>query len=150
MNRRKITVATGTFWHTSENITKLKPDEIFVFGSNLSGIHGKGAAKLAVDKFGAKRGQWFGQVGQTFAIPTRGKWIASKKTFEPMDLGAMGERVYDFLNHAKCHPEFIFLVTKVGCGNAGFSTQQMGRLFALFGSIPGNVSLPKEFWAAVL
>lgn len=132
---------------TPENITELKPNAIFVFGSNLSGIHGKGAAKTA-RRWGACDGVGIGRSGQTYAIPTRGRWRASQGGFNSLGLEEIGEHVHDFLQYAKRHPELEFLVTKIGCGYAGFSPQEMSIVFA-GEEIPENVALPKEFWALI-
>lgn len=134
---------------TPEMITELKLGEVFVFGSNLSGIHGKGAAKLAQEKFGARYRIGWGLSGRSYAIPTRGVWMPSKRTFKPMALEEIGEHVWDFLTFAREHPDLKFLVTKIGCGYAGFNEQEMGKLFSLFGEIPDNVSLPASFWRVV-
>lgn len=132
---------------TREDITELKPNEVFVFGSNLSGIHGKGAAKTAL-QWGAKSGRGVGREGQTYAIPTRGRWNKSVRTFNKLDIEIIGEYVWDFMAYAKHEPETVFLVTKIGCGYAGFNLPDMAKLFAMF-EITDNVSLPKEFWPFV-
>lgn len=132
---------------TPQLIKNLEPNEVFVFGSNLSGIHGKGAAKTAL-QWGAKRGIGVGRSGQTYAIPTRGTWNRSKRTFNPLELDAIGEYIWDFLAYAKHEPESRFLVTLIGCGYAGFHPADIGRLFGMF-EISDNVSLPHEFWCCV-
>lgn len=132
---------------TPELITSLKPHEVFVFGSNLSGIHGKGAAKTAL-KWGAKRGIGVGRSGETYAIPTRGHWNKRTRTFNSLDIETIGEYVWDFLAYAKNEPESTFLVTKIGCGYAGFPVHMMASLFGCF-EISPNVSLPEEFWPFV-
>lgn len=131
---------------TPENITSLKDNEVFVFGSNLSGIHGKGAAKLAQEKFGAKRGFAFGLCGQSYAIPTRGVWLAGRKTFAPMQLDEVGEHVWNFRKFAEENPQLKFYVTKIGCGYAGFQPYQIANLLSLFMPFPENVVLPREFY----
>jgi hypothetical protein len=131
---------------TPELITDIEIGQVFVFGSNLSGIHGKGAAKHAQERFGARRGRGVGFCGQSYAIPTRGQWLPKKRTFRDMPLEEIGEHVWDFLTFARNHPELKFLVTKIGCGYAGFTEDQMGTLFSFFGEIPDNVSLPASFW----
>lgn len=125
--------------HTPEIITHLKENEIFVFGSNESGIHGAGAARLAFDKFGAKWGHGFGLTGQCFALPTK-DWQVQK-----LSIGVVGLYIGRFLAYAKAKPKLKFLVTKVGCGLAGFSTGEIGIAFHAWGDIPANVILPKEF-----
>lgn len=90
---------------TSPRITELKPGEIFVFGSNLEGAHGGGAALLAWKKWGAVWGQGAGLQGQTYGIPTMHGGPAEIKPY-----------VDDFIRCAQEHPELTFLVTEIGCG----------------------------------
>lgn len=103
---------------TPEWITELKPDEIFVFGSNLAGAHGGGAARVAMDRFGAVWGQGVGLQGQSYAIPTMQGGV---ETIRPY--------VDEFIAFAKAHPEYTFLVTPIGCGIAGFAPEQIAPLF---------------------
>ena len=95
---------------TSDFITELKPNEIFVFGSNIGGFHGGGAARVAHKRFGAEWGVGEGITGQCYALPT-------------MEGGVdyIAGKVNAFIACAKQHPELKFLVTKVACGIAGFS-----------------------------
>lgn len=87
---------------TPDHIRSLKDNEIFVFGSNLQGMHGGGAARVAVD-------------------------------------------VEEFIQFAQQHPELTFLVTKIGCGIAGFTPQEIALLFA--GAVEvENIHLPEDFW----
>ena len=115
-------------------IDKLEKNEIFVFGSNLSGFHGGGAAALAM-KWGAVWGQGTGLQGQTYAIPTMQGGVETIKPY-----------VDEFLNFAKAHPELKFLVTEIGCGIAGFTVEEIAPLFkpAIDENIE-NVYLPKSF-----
>lgn len=119
--------------YTPERIDSLKPNEIFVFGSNLEGIHGGGAALAAWRNFGAIWGQGVGLQGQSYGIPTMHGGIDVIKPY-----------VEQFIDFAKVHPELTFLVTKIGCGIAGFSCDEIGPLFAEAVDLP-NVILPKEF-----
>lgn len=121
--------------YTPERITNLKPNEIFVFGSNLAGAHGGGAAWIAHQRFGAIMGQGVGLQGQSYAIPTMQGGV---KTIKPY--------VDDFIAFAKAHPEYKFLVTKIGCGIAGFSTEEIAPLFAKAIDVD-NIILPVEFVA---
>lgn len=130
--------------YTPEDIKTLKPNEVFVFGSNYSGIHGKGAAKFAADNFGAKRGKGVGLFGQSYALPTRGYWDRLKRTFDPISLDKVQERIFEFLSFAHSRPDLKFYVTKIGCGYAGWKEHEISRLFGLF-DIPPNVILPREF-----
>ena len=119
--------------YTPERITALKPNEIFVFGSNLAGAHGGGAARLAYDRFGAIWGQGVGLQGQSYGIPTMHGGVDVIKPY-----------VDEFIAFAKAHPEYKFLVTKIGCGIAGFTVDEIAPLFrdAIHCK---NIVLPKEF-----
>ena len=124
--------------YTPENITELKKNEIFVFGSNESGRHGKGAAKTAMNKFGAIYGKGYGLQGQSFAIPTKNQWLKT------LHIKEISKYVDDFFTFAKLHPELKFYVTKIGCGLAGYSVDEMRKMF-LSREIPEHVILPYEF-----
>ena len=122
---------------TPEWITELKPDEVFVFGSNLAGMHGGGAARVAVQRFGAVMGQGVGLQGQSYAIPTMQGGVETIKPY-----------VDEFVAFAKAHPELFFYVTRIGCGIAGFRDEEIAPLFA--GAINlENVCLPETFVAAL-
>lgn len=97
---------------------------IFVFGSNLSGIHGAGAAYYARIKHGAVAGQGIGLQGTSYAIPTKDYKLRS------LSLRAIGYAVEDFLNFAAVHPEMTFQVTRIGCGLAGYSDCMIAPMFA--------------------
>lgn len=114
-------------------ITELKPDEVFVFGSNLYGAHGGGAAWVAYRQFGAVMGQGVGLQGQSYAIPTMQGGVETIKPY-----------VDDFIKFAKLHPELFFYVTKIGCGIAGFRNEEIAPLFAEAVNVD-NICLPKEF-----
>ena len=115
-------------------ITKLQPDEIFVFGSNLAGMHGGGAARLAYQRFGAVWGQGVGLQGQSYAIPTMQGGV---ETIQPY--------VDEFIEFAKQHPQLKFLVTEIGCGIAGFSPSEIAPLFEQARGVK-NIYLPERFW----
>ena len=119
---------------TPDRISHLAPNEIFVFGSNLAGAHAGGAARLAAEKFGAIMGQGVGLQGQSYAIPTMQGGV---NTILPY--------VEEFIRFADCHPELTFLVTRIGCGIAGFTPAEIAPLFAGAVNIP-NIHLPKDFW----
>ena len=119
--------------YTPEKITHLKENEIFVFGSNLAGVHGGGAAHIAYGKFGAIWGQGVGLQGQSYGIPTMHGGTDKIKPY-----------VDQFIEFASQHPEYTFLVTKIGCGIAGFTIGEMAPLFAQAIKLE-NVVLPKEF-----
>ena len=122
---------------TSERITALKPNEIFVFGSNLAGSHGGGAAFIAFRKFGAKWGQGVGLQGQSYAIPTMQGGVETIKPY-----------VDEFIEFARQHTEYKFLVTRIGCGIAGFQDKEIAPLFGNAVDLE-NVILPKEFVEAI-
>ena len=115
---------------TPEFITELKPNEIFVFGSNLKGMHGGGAAYIAYRKFGAIMGQGVGLQGQSYAIPTM---QGGTETIRPY--------VDEFIRFAADHPQLTFLVTRIGCGIAGFTDDEIAPLFADAHNVE-NIVLP--------
>ena len=118
---------------THNHIVHLEDNEIFVFGSNAGGHHGGGAAAYAMRKFGAVWGQGEGPQGQSYAIPTM-EGIAD-----------MEEAIKRFTSFAAEHSELRFLVTRIGCGIAGYSASQIAPLFK--DCIPlENVALPSDFW----
>ncbi len=114
-------------------INSLEKNEIFVFGSNLQGMHGGGAARVALEQFGAVWGQGTGLQGQSYAIPTMHGGI-----------DVIAPYVNDFITFAKEHPELKFLVTEIGCGIAGFKASEMAPLFKEALDIT-NIYLPERF-----
>ena len=124
---------------SSNRITHLAKNEIFVFGSNLQGFHGGGAARTAFDKFGAVWGKGVGLHGQTYAIPTMQGGVETIKPY-----------VYEFLLFAKAHKELTFLVTEIGCGIAGFTVEEIAPLFcAAIDENIENVYLPESFYEKI-
>jgi hypothetical protein len=109
---------------------------IFVFGSNLAGRHGKGAALCARLQHGAIYGQGEGLQGQSYGIPTKGTHI------ETLSLEAITFNVSKFIKVAQQHPEMTFNVTRIGCGLAGYTDAQIAPMFA---GAPPNCNLP-EGW----
>lgn len=107
--------------------------EIFVFGSNLAGRHGRGAAKYAAQVCGAKRHQGFGMQGRSYAIPTKGYHL------EPLSLDTICFNIGTFIRFAKAHPEKQFFVSEVGCGEAGYKPAQIAPFFK---EAPSNCKLP--------
>lgn len=118
---------------TPERITELKADEIFVFGSNLAGMHGGGAAYVAWRQFGAIMGCGVGLRGQSYAIPTMQGGVDTIKPY-----------VSSFISYAKEHPELFFYVTRIGCGIAGFRDKDIAPLFSDAAGLE-NVCLPESF-----
>ena len=109
---------------------------IFVFGSNLAGRHGAGAAKAAKELWGAVYGVGIGRQGRAYAIPTKDHSIKS------LPLNQISYHVADFLIHAAAHPEDEFVVTRIGCGLAGYHDEDIAPMFS---NAPVNCTLP-EGW----
>ena len=122
---------------TPDFIKSLKPNEVFVFGSNLAGMHGGGAARIAHLYFGAVMGNGDGIQGQSYAIPTMQGGVDTIRPY-----------VDKFIAYAKMHPDQHFLVTRIGCGIAGFSPDEIAPLFAEAAEVE-NVSLPDDFWEEI-
>ncbi len=115
-------------------IDDLQENQVFVFGSNLAGMHGGGAARIARLRFGAVMGNGVGMQGRSYAIPTM---QGGTETIRPY--------VNDFIAYAKEHPELTFLVTPIGCGIAGFEPEDIAPLFEEASNVE-NIWLPKSFW----
>ena len=122
---------------TPEFITRLAADEVFVFGSNLAGMHGGGAARMAYEHFGAEWGVGVGPTGQCYAIPTMQGGIDTIRPY-----------VDEFIVYAKQHSDKRFLVTRIGCGIAGFTDDEIAPLFREALAIP-NIALP-QLWHSIL
>ena len=114
-------------------IKELKENEVFVFGSNLGGFHGGGAARVALEQFGAVWGQGVGLQGKSYAIPTMHGGVDVIKPY-----------VDEFIAFAREHRELRFLVTPIGCGIAGFTVEEMAPLFAT-AIDDENIILPESF-----
>lgn len=119
--------------YTPGKITYLNDNEVFVFGSNLGGMHGGGAARVAYDQFGAVWGEGVGHFGKTYAIPTMQGGVETIKPY-----------VDQFIAYAAEHPELTFYVTRIGCGIAGFRDDEIAPLFKDCKNMD-NVVLPKSF-----
>lgn len=122
---------------TPEFTTRLAADEVFVFGSNLAGMHGGGAARMAYEHFGAEWGVGVGPTGQCYAIPTMQGGIDTIRPY-----------VDEFIVYAKQHSDKRFLVTRIGCGIAGFTDDEIAPLFREALAIP-NIALP-QLWHSIL
>ena len=118
---------------SSECIYELQENEIFVFGSNLEGFHGGGAAYTAYRRFGAEWGVGAGPTGHCYAIPTMHGGISQIAPY-----------VQHFVDYARLHPELKFLVTRVGRGIAGFKDGEIAPLFKECADME-NVYLPRIF-----
>lgn len=118
---------------TPELIERLQPNEVFVFGSNVNGQHCSGAARMAFDRFGAVWGKGVGIQGNSYAIPTM-----------QGDLNLLHLYVDDFIDYAATHPYLMFLVTRIGCGIAGYRDNQIAPLFQKALSCR-NIVLPYSF-----
>ena len=118
---------------TPDHVDSLQPNEVFVFGSNAAGFHAGGAAAQAMHCYGAIWGQGEGLQGRSYAIPT----------MEGLD--NMKAAIERFAQYATQHPELRFLVTRIGCGIAGYSAREIAPLFSGCVSLE-NVTLPSDFW----
>lgn len=119
--------------YTPENITELGQDDVFVFGSNLAGRHCGGAARVALERFGAILGVGVGPQGQSYAIPTMQGGVETIKPY-----------VDQFIDYAYECDQNTFYVTRIGCGIAGFTDEQIAPLFDRAYNLY-NVRLPKSF-----
>ena len=132
--------------NTPEIINYLEPNEIFVFGSNEAGMHGGGAAKTAQEKFGAIYGVPFGLMGQSFAIPTKDTRI------ETLPLSDILNYLVSFIKFTIDNPQLKFYLTKIGCGLAGYTTNDIKSILwkavdlaTNNGELPQNIIIPIEF-----
>lgn len=125
---------------TPEEIKKLLSHEVFVFGSNESGIHGAGAARFAVESLGAEWGIGFGHIGQTFAIPTK-DW-----DIKTLPLPVIEFYIKRFIAYTKAKDVnwLNFYVTRIGCGLAGYKAEQIAPFFAECLD-QENIYLPPDF-----
>lgn len=128
---------------TPENITALESNDVFVFGSNLSGRHGKGAAKTALT-WGAKWGQASGLQGRTYGIPTKNSSIS--KTLSIVEISRF---VDEFILFADQNKHLRFLVTEIGCGLAGLKPKEVAPMFKNAVDYE-NIYLPAKFWHKLL
>ena len=116
--------------------TRPNENQIFVFGSNESGIHGAGAAKAAMDYYGAEWGIAVGMCGKSYAIPTKNKVI------DTLDLPTIESYIKDFVQFTKDNPDIQFFVTRVGCGLAGLKDKDIAPMFKGCGD---NCSFAEEW-----
>jgi hypothetical protein len=125
-----------------DKITELKDNEVFVFGSNTAGRHGKGAAKQALT-WGAIWGQGDGLQGRTYGIPTKDSKIRT------LPINQIKPFVDKFIQFAKEHPTMIFLVSEVGCGLAGYKPKDIAPLFKEAEKLE-NVKMSERFWHKII
>jgi hypothetical protein len=128
---------------TPDNLQSLPPNNILVFGSNKRGAHGKGAAKTALDRFGAIYGQAEGLQGQAYAIPTKDQFIRNR-----LPVVEIGKSVDRLLAFAASRPDLTFWVTEIGCGLAGYRPEDIAPLFRQSVKM-ANIILPKRFYEAI-
>jgi len=121
---------------TPDDIKHLDQNQIFVFGSNYAGRHGRGAALVALKKFGARNGQGTGIMGKSYGIATK------DHDLKILPLSYIETQVNRFIRYAERHPELTFFVTKIGCGLAGYKPKEIAPLFI---GVPSNVILPDIF-----
>lgn len=121
---------------TPSGVRVLKPGEVFVFGSNFEGNHLGGAARAAMEKFGAVQGIGEGLQGQSYGIPT----MEGLKNMIPA--------IERFTSFARQHQELKFYVTAIGCGIAGYLAEEVAPHFLQAASFP-NVFLPLSFWKVI-
>tara|TARA_Y100000593_G_scaffold42861_1_gene82052 strand:- start:24598 stop:25053 length:456 start_codon:yes stop_codon:yes gene_type:complete len=126
--------------YTPEIISDLEENQVFVFGSNLAGRHGAGAALLATKTFGAKYGVGEGMTGKCYAFPTKDENIKTRSLYE------IGESFNKFFHCVSDEPRLDFLLTKVGCGLAGYSTREMANTFWNSMDWLGRKQIPKNLW----
>jgi hypothetical protein len=119
-----------------ERAAKAADSAIFVFGSNLAGRHGKGAALSAVREHGAIYGRGIGLQGRSYAIPTKDYQLKT------LPLDSINRHVQAFIEFASKRPDMVFNVTRIGCGLAGYKDWQIAPMFR---DAPDNCNLP-EGW----
>lgn len=111
------------------------PEVIFVFGSNLAGFHGGGAARHAADFYGAEFGVGRGRTGRAYALPTKDEQI------ETLPEAQIEGYIADFIDHARANPDQLFLLTPVGTGLAGLSKDWLLATIKRHRPLPSNVML---------
>jgi len=131
---------------TSNEIKSLNANEVFVFGSNLSGAHLSGAAKTAMG-WGAEWGNPIGLQGKTYAIPTVNAIMVEKT--RTLTVEEIKPFVDVFIEFARNNPQLQFLTTEIGCGIAGLTPQDIAPLFLDCKELQ-NVYLPERFWNVIL
>jgi len=145
----------GWDFHNDGSLPTELENQVFVFGSNLAGRHGKGAAAVAREQFGAKPGVGPGRQGQSYGIPTKdGRPVPGNErpSFndpkQTLPLAAIKPFVDEFIEYAKAHPDEHFFVTRIGCGLAGYEDKEVAPMFS---AAPANCSFPEDWkpWLTV-
>lgn len=127
--------------HPEERVLSLPPNHVFVFGSNIAGRHGKGAALIAKQHFGAVQGISYGLIGRSFAIPTKNAFMKT------LSLERVAHFAKMFQLDVSARPETVFYLTRIGCGLAGYTDAQIAPLFAY--RLLDNILYP-ESWVPYL
>lgn len=126
-------------YHTDGTLPMVM-NAIFVFGSNLKGVHGAGAAKVAAEQFGAVHGVGVGLRGQSYAIPTKRTWR------ESLTLEEIEQHVSDFVRHCNSDWSNFYFITRVGCGLAGYTDSVIAPMFkGLADNRTSVISLPENW-----
>ena len=123
-------------YHQDGDVPDPERGAIFVFGSNLAGLHGLGAALVAKHMFGAEQGVGQGLTGSTYAIPTKDRWIRT------LDLYTVKRNISEFVRFTNEHPELKFFVTRVGCGLARYKSSDIAPMFR---GAASNCSFAKQW-----
>lgn len=113
---------------------------VFVFGSNLAGRHGKGAALFAKQHYGAEYGIGVGRTGNSYAIPTKNERL------EVLSLVTIGEFIDKFIEYAYASPDDTFLLTPIGTGLAGYDKVEILKLIRKYSPLPSNIVFTKEWF----
>jgi hypothetical protein len=127
-------------WTTHTDADAPPRSHVFVFGSNLAGRHGAGAALAALKYFGAKPAVGMGPMGRAYAIPTKGQRL------QVLPIAEIATYATRFVAYAREHHEERFYLTRIGCGLAGYQNAEMAPLFC---GVPFNVDVP-ESWLSFL
>lgn len=154
LEQHAAALAPARTFHVDGTLPMPLEDWVFVFGSNLAGRHGKGAAAIAADLFGAIKGVGPGRQGQSYGIPTKdGRPLPGnpRPSFndpaQTLSMDVIKPFIAEFIAYATAHPALRFFITRVGCGLAGY---QDGEVAPLFVSAPANCSFPDTWkpWLA--
>ena len=128
-----LRAADGRYYHDDYSTPG---GAVFVFGSNLSGIHGAGAARYAAEHCGAWAGAGVGPTGRAYALPTK------DHNLQQLPFAEIARHAAEFVAYARAHPDERFFLTRVGCGLAGYHDAEIAPLFR---DAPGNCSFPRDW-----